>query len=217
MLDIKEVERRLKDDIKVELECVDALAFTKSHNDANREILDSGLLVELVDQGSIYIRGSDYNIIKSEYKYFRIKEDSPYIEGKTTFDDLIDVAVKAVRDGELHKFTFNKCLSNKDIIWLYTYKDESKHFMHDQAQCGIDFINSLYTETFVIDDIDDLRRIEIGADGELSNGSKFEVDSVSTIGLDWINVRFIESKSLSPETLGIEVLKGATVTQKRGK
>lgn len=242
---INEIKRMLNTGIKFSLECIDPAGF-ELENFLNKAILKLDSIEPIKWQGGsfsltegIFIKPDDeyerriHNnpfIAASELKYFKIKEIEKMMgENKAvdqevkepTFDDLIDSAVKAVRDGELHKFTFNKCLSSKDIIWLYTYKDESKHFTHDQSQSGIDFINSLYTERFVIDKECLMPKVKNEAKVTLSNGNSFiarKVEHSFVVMKDGSEIKSLMFKDGNDfwVTYSFFELKGATVTQQKG-
>lgn len=72
----------------------------------------------------------------------------------------------------------------------------------------INFIQSLYKETFVIESEEDIARIKVNAIIELANGIKLYAKEVSN---SWINAPMIGS--LLANSLNYISLKGATVEQ----
>ena len=212
MLTIEEIKKELDAGREVELECVDIDGF-KSSCKENKGFFNQldvltlrALSVNKVGGFTISFEvdgGKTIYISEENYKYFRIKRPAP------NFDDLIDVAVKAVRDGEIYKFEFVQSLGDTDIIFLDISEGERRKFTHDQAQDGIDFINSLYTETFVIEQENDLIKTKVGATGKLLNGEEFTIVEAYCRGY----VAVDECKYYLP----FFVFKGATVTQKRGE
>ena len=77
----------------------------------------------------------------------------------------------------------------------------------------MEYINSLYTETFVIESEGDISRVKSGADIELANGNKCTF--LNNYGM-WRIKRIKDDKGFI-HNCGLLVLKGATVTQKRGE
>lgn len=344
MLDIKEIKRRLGNGGDVELECIDRDGLLKGSYFENTEILRRDIIVESVCHNSIDIVGSDYPIVESEYKYFKIKEKSyteKLLDRDSKFTELLSVATKAVNNGDLSSFTVTRsnssgkiggCLYiganmtyhaieneikglemkeelevkedvssecadrdkylnleenwhkscrtitnlygiNKDTLELNKTRrispySQFKRFrivedkptfdevvdsafkalkdgvikeigldrgilmiMNDResgrryiskgevrlnGNCEyLEYIDSLYTEAFVIDDVESLQRVKIDASGVLANGSKFKVHRAhgQYSGKGKLYIEF-ESKDTNHASLG--VLKGATVTQQKG-
>lgn len=228
---IEEIKKRLEAGEVVELECVDRGGFLKDirRREANEKILDQGpLVVGCIDcDGDIsLVGGIGYiyrNVIVSgEFKYFRIKESS------ATFDDLIDVAVKAIKDRALFTMSIgNSRRKGRYLNYAVNGSSPNESFYENNGchQSAINFINSLYTETFVIESEEDINKVisrkEIGFNRKsmsvatLMNGNEIlitRLDTDNTAGI----VVYMRS-GLYKNYLGIDVLKGATVTQKRGK
>ena len=149
--------------------------------------------------------GSDEDlfIAEEEFKYFKIKEP------EYTFHDLIDVAVQAVRDEVLSRYIYYTKGDGDEVIALYVGEDLKMQFFTGEERRGIERIKSLYTETFVIESEEDISRVKSGADIELANGNK------CTFLNDDDMWRIKDNKGFS-HNCGLLVLKGATVTQKRG-
>lgn len=172
--------------------------------------LDAGRKVELecIDKdGFIRIKDTSSSIVYSEFKYFRIKQDP-------TFDDLIDVAVKAVKDRVLFMMSIG---DNKRKGRYLNYAvngnspTESFHESDDDYQACIDFIKSIYTETFVIESEEDYNSLKDNANIKLLNGEVIK--------------RIVNYSACTPEfsdangrvvRLSYLTLKGATVTQRKG-
>lgn len=108
--------------------------------------------------------GNKYTFNKSYMDCFKKIE-------KYTFDDLIDVAVQAVKDGLIacddfkrHSISFCVAWDEDDGYELASHHD-AKYFNE-----AIEFIKSLYKETFVIESINDAERLNNGAKTTLKNG-----------------------------------------------
>lgn len=126
-------------------------------------------------------------------------------EHKVTFDDLIKEAVNAVRDRRILAFEFAKSLADTDVIFLIKHDGRRHCFTYEEALFGIIFLESLATETFVIEHQSDLSRIKVNDEKtkiELTNGELVS-DKVWNILKDF------------PGKTQLSILKGATVTQKR--
>lgn len=145
--------------------------------------------------------------VREEVKNFRIKTKAP------SFDDLIDVAVNAVRNEIIQSFKFSKSLMERDLIFLIKHDGERVGFGYDQAQDGINYLESLATETFVIEDISCLLKINENIQSlVLAN----DCDVTDQIYFEDCGMHLKDGygNSIVPN---INILKGATVTQKRGK
>lgn len=213
MLTIEEIRKSLDAGNDVDLECIDEMGFINRHkcNAENNEIiLNQGRLTVATvcnDMDSVILKGNinpdiSNTIHFEELKYFRIKRPAP------TFHDLIDVATQALKDGLLSKLdiiegnciggTVKKGLSN--VLHFHTG-------IATDIQSRIDFIKSLYTETFVIEGEEDIKRIKQYATIEFQNGNKVAMDNPpcdTGIVRIWDDGRY-----------DFTVLKGATVTQRR--
>ena len=137
-----------------------------------------------------------------------INEKHFKIQGKTeevTFDDLIKEAVNAVRDRRILAFEFAQSLADTDVIFLIKHDGRRHCFTYEEAQFGIIFLESLATETFMIEHQSDLSKIKLNDKKtkiELANGTL-----VSDEILDML-------KDQSGKTQ-LSILKGAIVTQNR--
>lgn len=213
---INEIKRRLDAGKKVELECMDRDGFVSNeiNRTANMLILNQeSLIVQVVHEEveRVVLEGvispvTSNTINFDELKFFKIKEQN--------FDDLVDKAIKAVRDYvaiithlELDNITIESI--NYDLlspIEIYR-KDE-----FEKIQKAINWVDSLYTETFVIECEEDIKKIRDGAEIVLANNERGTFNTVS-------GLRSITNKKTGTEVMGLNIfwLKGATVTQKRGK
>ena len=104
-------------------------------------------------------------------------------------------------------------INNKDVTYKWRFNTQG-------VKEAIDFINSLYTETFTIETRDDIKpRIKVGARYTHQNGLKGTVISVCYQDAGAITVEFDDAVGeigAIVEFFSIFALKGATVTQKRG-
>src|SRR5699024_5398189 len=89
-------------------------------------------------------------------KHFKIQEGKKEV----TFDDLIKEAVNTVRDRRILAFEFAKSLADTDVIFLIKHDGRRHCFTYKEAPFGIIFLESLATETFVIEDYKDIKRIK---------------------------------------------------------
>lgn len=188
---------------RVELECVDKQAYIAETGTHNRLMLrESGLIVSRVNSYGAVVTDDDWLILNKELKYFKIKEP--------TFNDLIEVAKKAVQDDILSSFTVND-MDYSDLIGraIYIGLGMRAHRIANE----IKRIQSLYTETFVIESEGDILKINDGATVELSNGNS---GSVLHVDKHYKTIQFAKEEK-HWGALGIFILKGATVTQKRGE
>ena len=131
----------------------------------------------------------DFTITDYELRYFKIKEP--------TFNELIDVAVQAVKDGVIDIKTL--CM---DSI-RFTPRDETDNvatYFDDEYADSFDYIKSLYTETFTIEE----HRFP-----ELKVGGIFTQNGNDVV-LDADRIDAIMNTPLF-------LIKGAKVTQKKGK
>lgn len=96
-------------------------------------------------------------------------------------------------------------ISNKDGVYKWGLNAEG-------VKKAIDFINSLYTETFVMEDVSSFLKITEDIQSlVLANGC----DITNRVYFDDCSLRFKDGWGGSI-TLTFDILKGATVTQKRG-
>lgn len=212
MLDIKEIEGKLKNGENVDLECVNIdglLGVNKSDSNEWKSELAKGFVrVAWAEKSTGTIRiisSGEFGLFLTceDLKFFRIKEESPYIEDNTTFNDLIDVAVQAMKEGKLY-FRF---LSDEQVSFSTDNKEEGRINVlkrscdKKELQDAIDHINSLYTETFVIESLSDIEKIKLKAKF-YQNGYEYEID---------------QRRLNSLQDCKLFLLKGATVTQRRDK
>lgn len=141
--------------------------------------------------------------IVNDLAYFKKKEQS-----QCAFDDLIRTARKAFDDGII-----NHVKTSKSVVFeleITTSEGSERRWHHGDLSYidGINYIKSLYKETFVIESKEDIGRIKKGAEITLSNGNKSKVsvvfsdkNAIKVDGWDYL--------------LQFFVLKGATVEQSR--
>lgn len=192
----------------VELECIDKDGFINSsggwYKTENEKILSHVLTVERCVQyvDAIEIAGCAHSILDSELKYFKIKEP------EYTFDDLIDVAVQAAKDGILHvrEITSDSLRFSK----VDGLRGNSYYYCSSKYLGGIEHIKSLYFESFIIESEEDMCRISGECEIVLTNGES--IGSIVTISNG--TPYFEYDGRLTP--VPYAVLKGASVTQKRG-
>ena len=158
-------------------------------------VLGGGAALELED--------SQYCIPEKDYRYFKIKE-SEY-----TFNDLIDVAVQAYKDGVIFELT----IKDEGIQFKAKYGDVNWDVDMDRssATTGIEDIKSLYTETFVIESKVDLNKLKTNAVITLKNNEKIVFSNKFEDGF------FFDIDSFNSTTIPFIALKGATVTQEASK
>ena len=188
-------------DERVELECVDEEAMIASNKSYADVLLSMPLIVSHIFTNKIVFNNGLF-IRENNLKNFKIKEPGH------TFNDLIDVAVQAMKDGIIY-FRF---LSDAQISFSTSSGEDAATFKVTDGAEGISdaiyLINSLYTETFVIESEDHIEMVKLKASVRLTNGNEFIVDNATSEFL---------TPSTSFEKLTILTLKGATVTQKRGE
>lgn len=167
----------------------------------------------LGDDGKTLFCCSD-SVSKDFIKEAALVIDKQYsLCSRPVFNDLIDIAVKAKKDGLLTRVEIKELSLNatsKDIEFC-----TSTNAGPIVIQARIDYINSLYTETFMINDLGSLQKVAIDANGVLANGSKFKVirGHGQYLGKGKL---YIEFENEVTNHASLEVLNGATVTQKRG-
>lgn len=211
MLTIEEIKKALDSGKEVELECIDQEAYWKNTfrpNHYNSFLLSGRIVVRGIDKFGVDIIGSKIAINSKDLKYFSIKRHTP------TFNDLVDVATQALKDGLLSKLeiiegnsiggTVKKGLSN--VLHFHTE-------IATDIQSRIDFIKPLYTETFTIEHASDIVKIKLGDLITLENGNEVWAESNCLNH----NVNFIQATYGGNNfNLSYLSLKGATVTKKRG-
>lgn len=211
---------------EVELICVNPEGFT-SHGHVNERLLNYGKFIIKgyskdehnydYSQFSLHLDDDELRLLnicrdqayinEFELEYFKIK-DPEY-----TFNDLIDVAVQAAKDGFVTIYLLgdsNLIIKGSDSdIFHNIFKNDDEQLFKD---C-IALINSLYTETFVIETEEDIKKVVEGAKVVMANG--VEVTACKRIAhLPAITLCYQPCKDSHIQYLWIEALKGATVTQK---
>lgn len=198
---------------RVSLECIDPDGYLSSiKHESVRDIMESiiksnDITVDHVysDDMSLrvkYCNASKQNtIFHEELKYFKIKQP--------TFNDLIEVAKKAVQDDILSSFTVND-MDYSDLIGraIYIGLGMRAHRIANE----IKRIQSLYTETFVIESEEDIEKLCDDAEITLANNEKGIFNNCS-------GLRSITNLKTGFEVHGLNIfwLKGATVTQEVSK
>lgn len=201
---------------RVELECINPDGFAR-HGYVNERLLIHGKMniggyyedefsLRLDDEelDSLNICRAQAYINDYELEYFKIKES------KRNFNDLIDVAVQAMKDGIIY-FRF---LSDAQISFSTSSGEDAATFKVTDGAEGISeaiyLINSLYTETFVIKSEEDLNKLKTNAVVTLKNNEEIVFSNKFEDGF------FFDIDSFNSTTIPFIALKGATVTQKRG-
>ena len=219
MLTIEEVKKALDAGETVELECIDREGYEGEHRLNCTLLKTARLIAQEVDYCKVIIKNTDAStqitgIDRDELKYFRIKRPTP------TFDDLIDIAAKAVKDGVIFSA---EIFESAIYIYLdssaYDFCKSSLSIINDldsdmkRIPEVIDKINSLYAETFVIEHASDIENIKENAVIRLQNGNEVCAESNCLHH----HVNFIQTTYGGNNFhLSFISLKGATVTQKRG-
>lgn len=219
MLTIEEVKKALDAGENIELECIDKDGLAKLTPYVEGLISQEPLTIESWCSDSLYLninkrKCHQDTLSKEELQYFRIKRPTP------TFDDLIDIAAKAVKDGVIFSA---EIFESAIYIYLdssaYDFCKSSLSIINDldsdmkRIPEVIDKINSLYTETFVIEHASDIENIKENAIIRLQNGNEVCAESNCLHH----HVNFIQTTYGGNNFhLSFISLKGATVTQKRG-
>lgn len=204
------------EDLKVgdELVCADFVGFSKVWKDGTgyeiKKIENVSILH--IYQHSFSLKGifliGDNTVDKiypslEELKYFKKKEQH-------IFDDLANITFQAWKDGLLKEVN----LGEKSIEGTLPDGADIKCFSTGKKVCNkliterIEFIKSLYKGFFVIDSVEDIEKIKIGALIHLLNGNTIEV---------MFNNGVKVKSSYSADEMSLVSLKGATVEQERGR
>lgn len=125
------------------------------------------LRVNLLPEDGLDWRATNYLLLGQINKYFKKKEQSQY-----TFVQLQNLAHKSVIDGVLEYYHV-EFYGDISLIKL-AFDGKFTHYNSNDAKSGVEFIQSLYKETFVIESIEDIRRIKNSANITLSNGNRIE-------------------------------------------
>lgn len=193
------------EDLKVgdELVCIDRDGFlsTSLSEEDTKDVLDvlsSEFIVDSIDLNKnwVFLKGDIYSLNGNELKHFKKKDQSKY-----TFDDLIDVAVQAFKDGLLEDLKLNKYKPKS--ITIYDINDyELEVNIEDNSYCNkfYNHIQSLYKETFVIECDNDVNKIKNGESVLiLKNGKAFKFSELMDI----------------PPSLLPDIIFGSTVEQSK--
>ena len=200
---------------RVELELADKIGFIEqgaSHHVADGLQRGINTVCSVDSDNNVVIRASgldDMLLAENDcyLKYFKIKEP------EHTFNGLIDVAVKAWEDGFLKILKLEKGIVNQ----VFTVIDGIAYGWHDgddDYSHAIDTIKSLYTETFVIESEEDEMKIRQPVKSIiLANGEEIiNEDRLSLLQ----NGLCLKAGAAGNIKIPFSLLKGATVTQKRG-
>ncbi|NLD08911.1 MAG: hypothetical protein GX667_04885 [Xanthomonadaceae bacterium] len=202
---IDRIKEMLEREERVALDFVDRHAFLNQdhENEYDREavaaIAKSSLVVKSILGGgaALVLEDDRYCIPEKDYKYFKIKEP--------TFNDLIDVAVQAVKDGVIDIKTL--CMDSIRFTPIYDTDNVATYFDDEYAD-GFDYIKSLYTETFVIESEEDILNVKDEAEILFLNGEKgIFADSTKDGHYGFILIANVVHRIPFP------LLKGATVIQ----
>lgn len=179
----------------------------------------------LADRNEVYYESGGWDYIFGDAgmldKYYLIEDKKDEVEAliesrssetyNQTFNDLIDVAVQAVKDGKIY-FRF---LSDGQISFSVGRGEDTTNILKgsdgaEEISSAINLIDSLYTETFVIEGEEDIKRFNRRVDSiVLANGEDIIEDIKFHRGAPY----FLGGLAIP---VPYSVLKGATVTQKRG-
>lgn len=196
-------------------ECIDAGGFinhSSTRSEENIKLLKSPIVLYEINRGDncVLVNDGTVRLLADELKYFRIN--------CITFDKLIDTAVKGARDGVV-KIT----LLTKHKLCITPMDGSSDDFVierhrKDLFSPAIEVINSLYTETFVIESKEDIERVDTTRSARITllNGNSGTVKIV-------VKKRLLDGLFEDPHLYMASIhtpiffftLKGATVTQKR--
>jgi len=219
---INEIREILKDGYGASLELVD-----------REEIRGTGVLYTHYHRAlSNYGKNNSLTVVKEENAHLILEEGEDGIPVKLPKDILhlfkltgvvptlhrvIDVALGAVKDGVA---VITHLKADEIVIESIDYDSKSpfevfKDDPLEKFQDAIEWIGSLYTETFVIENERDIKRIKKLAKITLENGIIITAD---TDCLYYGDIAHIKS-TYGPMSyiLNFAALKGATVAQKRGK
>ena len=212
---INEIREILKDGYGASLEIVDREKITDIGLYNHWPILNaqSSLTVIREEKGRLILKeksgGIPLTLVKDDLMFFKLTGIVP------TLYRVIDVALDAVKNGVA---VVTHLKTDEIVIESVDYNDESpmevfKDDSLEKFQDAIEWIGSLYTETFVINDVSDVLNCKRGARLVFSNGVDSEFLESYFGGLR-AEILFLDSGKCC--NVPIELLKGATVTQKRG-
>ena len=215
---INEIREILKDGYGARLELVD-----------REEIRGTGILYTHYHSAlSKYGKNSSLTVIKEENAHLILEEEVDGMPIKLPKDVLhlfkltgivptlyrvIDVALDAVKNGVA---VITHLKADEIVIESIDYDSKSpfevfKDDPLEKFQDAIEWIGSLYTETFVIESDSDIERLQDGAEITLSNNERGVFNIIG-------GLRSITNLKTNDVVMGLNIffLKGATVIQKRG-
>lgn len=207
-IDLDWIQEELDSGRKVGLECVDEKGFLRDvdiDENYNYLVLQCGLIVERVLDDNVIIFKGGFMVQSNELKHFRIKRPNP------TFNDLIDVAVQAYRDGVADTLEVGYA-DGIERVKLHVDGHTYSYYQCSVIEEHVKHIESLCTETFVIKDFSDTKRLKSGDSAILSNGE--EVVFSNRNGAD--DSLWFEYDGCHSAIIPYISLKGATVTQQKG-
>lgn len=184
----------------------------------------------LADRNEVYYESGGWDYIFGDAgmldKYYLIEDKKDEVEAlieshsnetyNQTFNDLIDVAVQAYKDGVLSHVDLR---DNEIFLTGLGVIDKNRNHVFQSA---VNDIKSLYTETFVIECENDIQKIKEGANVELANMNVFIVSNskheslAMKDGSKATGLTFKDSNNFWI-TYSLFELKGATVTQEVSK
>ncbi|WP_077929246.1 hypothetical protein [Wohlfahrtiimonas populi] len=202
------------EDVKAgdKLECIDRDGYVNQDNGYGRirkQILKGPIVVFEITKNGVSLTRSGLQIPLDSLKYFKKKEQSQ----QYTFDDLIDVATKAFKDRAIFSVGITIC-----AVSIKLHDKSEEVFTIADIDEGIEFIQSLYKETFVIECEEDIKRIKVDSTITLANGNIIKVKELCRYGVEYSNLSIVyrdENYHVIIHT--ILELKGATVEQERGR
>lgn len=176
---------------------------------------------------AVFVKGEIYEVASVSGNSLGVVEDSvgkgngwgkehfELVETAPTLKDLREKALEALDEGYLDKVCFNK--TNRERILLFTEAYPMGRFHEETAQEGLDYIESLKFETFIIITQQDIANIKPQAKGVHANGVEFVAKSIeldTMRGMGCI-VGYGEEGKAYNARLFLEELKGAIITQRK--
>ncbi len=216
---INEIREILKDGYSASLELVD-----------REEIRGTGILYTLYHRTlSKFGKNNSLTVVKEENAHLILEEEVDGMPIKLPKDVLhlfkltgivptlykvIDVALLAVKNGVA---VITHLKADEIVIESIDYDSKSpfevfKDDPLEKFQDAIEWIGSLYTETFVIESEEDIKKLKSSAKVVLSNGEEIIFSNKSEAD----ESLWFEYNNFHSATIPYIAIKGATVTQKRG-
>ena len=131
---------------------------------------DDLTIKELDDKYERYIFDNDAYLCYKQEEYYELVDKAQY-----TFDDLIDVANDAVKNKLITQTRFSLSAIGTPLLIVVYFDGREGRYTDDNLFNGIEFIKSLYKETFVIECNGDMYKLKIG-DIFSQNGSSVVID-----------------------------------------